>query len=348
MKKVAIITIWDLINYGNRLQNYAVTVIAQKRGLDPETIIVDKSKALGKRTTVRDMSYFLKFLVSNGKKTRWGARCKFFDDFSVKNIPSREIDNIDDWNRYDYAFIGSDQIWNAEIIEPLPYVYGQMFTPEKVLCVSPSFGIDGFGSDIEEVISGYLNRLEHISVREHSGAEIVKRLTGKEVPVFIDPTLMLTSNEWKKVERKPLRMTKKKYILKYFLGKESESSICDTEQLVNEYGYEVIKLLEPNNPWMYVSGPAEFIYLIHHAEAILTDSFHACVFSILFKKPFWVYERTGERMNSRMTTLFSLLEIDNRFIHDNNLFNVDYSKVDNCLENEKKKVNLFLDTILVK
>ncbi|WP_026659655.1 polysaccharide pyruvyl transferase family protein [Butyrivibrio sp. AC2005] len=347
MKKAAIITIWDLENLGNRLQNYAVSKIVEKKGLIPKTIIIDEKKALTLKRRAKYLYWCFCFIITNGKKRIFEYRKQHFHDFTRKNIPSYVVHNQKELNEFDYVFIGSDQIWNSAFVEPSEYVYAQMVPPEKVICISPSFGVSSFDEEIEKKITPYLERLIHLNVREHSGAEIIKRLTGKDVPVFIDPTLMLTTEEWIQIEKKPRKIIKNKYILKYFLGKEPEESVKDTKKLADEYGYDVINVFDKNFPWQYATGPAEFLYLIHHAEMIFTDSFHSCVFSIQFKRPFWVYKRIGESMNSRMDTLFELLNMESRFVHDqNDPFRIDYSGVETALERERERVNSFLDNII--
>jgi hypothetical protein len=290
------------------------------------------------------------FWVSGGKKRVPEYRSKKFNIFTLKNIPFQFLNSTDELNDFDYIFIGSDQIWNAEIVTPTEFEYGQMADSDRVICISPSFGVEGFSKEIEQKIAGYLQKLNHLNVREHSGANIIKRLTGKDVPVFIDPTLMLDASDWEKLEKKPKNLIgKKKYILKYFLGDETQESIDDTEMLARENDLEVIKFLDKSDLWAYVTGPAEFLYLIHNAEIVLTDSFHACVFSILFRRPFWAYSRTGEKMNSRLDTLFKILNLDNRFEHNKNKpFEIDYSRVDGALHDERAKVNSFLEEIIGK
>ncbi len=347
MKKVAIITIWDLWNYGNRLQNYAVSEIAKKKGLQPTTIIYKKKNTLDYKSRMMYLIWQVLFLISGGKKRVPEYRAGKFNKFTLDNIPFKKINNIRELENYDYLMIGSDQIWNANIVEPTEFEYGVGFDSNKVICMSPSFGVSGFDSNTESHISSLLSQMNNISVREHSGAEIVRRLTGKSAQVFIDPTLMLDAEEWEKLEKKPVRIANKKYILKYFLGKETQESIDDTARLNANNEYEVISFLNSKEIWSYVTGPAEFLYLIHNADIVLTDSFHACVFSILFRRPFWAYSRSGEKMNSRLETLFNLLELDNRFEHDkDNPFYIDFSKVDEALYKERVKVNKYIDKII--
>ena len=344
MKKIAIITIWDLGNYGNRLQNYAVTKLAEKLGYRPNTIVLDKKQNIG---IVKITKYFighLIFLATKGKAKVESERIFRFFDFTLKRVPYRYLKNKHDLSDYDYVFIGSDQVWNPKYVEPNDYIYGKNVDSKKVVCIAPSFGVSYISEDVEKMIKPFLEHIELLNVRESDGAKIIKKITGRDVPVIVDPTLLLTSNEWKKVEKRPVYMPSQKYILKYFLGEESEKSKSDSIYISKKYGYEIIELLNKQNPLSYVAGPSEFIYLIHNAEMIITDSFHACVFSIIFKRPFWVYERNGEKMNSRLETLFSLLNIEDRFEHNMDYpFEIDYSNVDDALNNEREKVNNFLN-----
>lgn len=349
MKKVAIITIWDLWNLGNRLQNCAVTMIAKKKGLSPVTVVSEQPVRDGLVEYIKYCVYGCLFILTKGrnKKSRSWLRVRQFVDFTKSFIPSAKISGYQDLNNYDYVMIGSDQIWNAEIVSPDEISYGQVDDKEKIICMSPSFGVNGFDESTEQIIQKFISGIKYINVREHAGANIIKRVSGIDAPVFVDPTLMISADEWMSMEKKPVGLTKKKYILKYFLGEETEECKNETRELSERYGLEVIKLLDNSNPFAYIVGPAQFLYLIHHAEIVLTDSFHACVFSALFKKSFWVYSRVGERMNSRLDTLFNLLQVDNRYVHNiDSPYEIDYSKMDISLETERKKYNEFLDTAI--
>ena len=108
-------------------------------------------------------------------------------------------------------------------------------------------------------------------------------------------------------------------------------------RIAKENNYEIIDLMNSSDI-AYTSGPSEFLYLIHHAKLVCTDSFHACVFSILFDTQFYVFEREDklESMNSRIETLLNKFAL-------NEHRKKDYTNVYKILENERKKFNLFLD-----
>ena len=137
-----------------------------------------------------------------------------------------------------------------------------------------------------------------------------------------------------------------KYILNYFLGEVSKERREEIDKIAKENGCEVINILDKNSPF-YQTGPSEFLYLEKNAFAICTDSFHSCVFAILFNKPFIVFNRetATEKMNSRIDTLINKFELKNRKfenkITEENLKH-DYTKAYEILEKERKKSFDFL------
>ncbi|WP_029233801.1 polysaccharide pyruvyl transferase family protein [Butyrivibrio sp. VCB2006] len=346
-KSALIITMWGITNYGNRLQNYAVSKIASDRGLEPFTLATKTEDDSGRVLLIKDFVRTIFFLCSGGKKRAIEVRKKKFRKFNHKYIPS--IDNEKDIValQSEYVFLGSDQIWNAYYVEPNDMVYGKNSNKDRLICISPSFGVDEFDDGTERVIAEYLEPIQHLCVREKSGAELIKRLIGRDVPVFLDPTLMLTDKEWEKIERRPINVPTQKYVLKYFLKEESETSIREASEIIKKYKLEEVKLLDITRPWEYIVDPSEFVYLIHHADVVLTDSFHACVFSILFNKPFWVYKRMDSDMSSRMDTLFQTLGMENRFIHNVDApYDINYQGVEKRLDLERTRFNTFIDGII--
>ena len=116
---------------------------------------------------------------------------------------------------------------------------------------------------------------------------------------------------------------------------------------LKKMGYEIYNFLEKSQPYIYTAGPSEFIYLISHAQLILTDSFHACVFSFIFNKPFVVYDRKGTQcsMNSRIETLLKKFDLERKYANsnlENDIWEHNYEKGYEQLELERTKVLDFL------
>ena len=213
--------------------------------------------------------------------------------------------------------------------------------------MSASFGVDAIGNDPE--IVKCLNDFKALSVREESGAKIIKELTGREATVLVDPTMLLTQSEWRKIEKKPKGAADDGFILTYFLSpkcKDAEKKLSEIRQ-----GRPVYELLNPNDSVAGIAGPSEFLWLFDHADLILTDSFHACVFSFLFNKPFVVYDRNWNEgnMNSRLETLLRKFSLERKYSYsglENDIWEHDYTEGYKQLEAEREKAIRFLKEAL--
>lgn len=357
---VGIITIVDLTNYGNRLQNYAVKEIIRQKRYSVQTIdIVKCANADYVKGVVCQWIKeipFMEMIVQKikAKKSLEKRRYVNFLEFTRKNISTKTllVRNDEDIkkksHKYDFFVIGSDQIWNPLFKHAKSSDFVAFADPHQKVCFSPSFGISEIPKEYTANIAEWLSKIPHISVREKAGAEIVKRLTGKTAEVLIDPTMMLDADDWRKVAKKPLVDMEKKYMLSYFLGKRTEEQKNRIEELKEKYGLEEYLLLDKSNPDLYAAGPGEFISLIEHADLVCTDSFHACVFSILFKRPFLVFQRNGNGsgMGSRLDNLLEKFHLETRN-SDNNpnceVFKCDFEKCDEILNEERKRVDNFLE-----
>lgn len=313
-KKAAIVTIYGEFNYGNRLQNFAVARVLESMGYSADTLAVLKRRSMKRclvDTCKNALSVVLPKLVL--KRHPHIVRERSFKRFTRKHIPTRRLSKIegDQSREYDMFFVGSDQVFNPcfggyeNIFDLMLLTFVQS---EKKRCISPSFGVSELPDEWKEPFRRALSDFPRLNAREADGARVMKELTGRDALVTIDPTLMLDAEEWLRVAE-PIRSLPKHYVLDYFLGKAPfEDSVYNE----CEKGRARIKLLDKSNPEIYVSGPGEFITLVSQADLVCTDSFHACVFSILFSKPFVVYARNdaNKDMISRIDTLLAMFGID--------------------------------------
>ena len=354
-KNYAIITITGNNNYGNRLQNYALVHAINKLSLNSniETIWYKPWK--------KSYKYLLKthltFLMGNLERKRYNNFSKFTNKYTN---PTKRIYFIDSnfsklKNRYNKIVIGSDQIWNYTFFEEKFgfFEFAEFEDGKKCFSYSASFGISSIPDNIKNIYKEGLLHLNKISVREDAGTKIVKELTGREAEIVLDPTMLLTSEEWQSIELKPKTTMSKKYILTYFLGNKTEQQNEEINELSRNNNLEIINLNDRTQLEYYCCGPSEFVYLFHNASIILTDSFHACVFSILFEKPFFVFDRNEsgiKNMNSRLDTLLYKFKLENQKVDSiknmDNVFDIDYTNVNNILNNERKNSYKFLKDAL--
>lgn len=357
MKKIGLITLFgkgQRTNYGNLLQNYAVQEVLRNIGYSVETIKETSAylKSENKLSFKIKVKGFIRDILNIRYKNLQTERVIAFSNFekqfiskskflvNKKNVPSNLCDS------YDYFITGSDQVWNPYYNYRSPVYFLSFCKRNKRISFSPSFGISDLPSNIKNQYIKYLNGFEYISVREESGAQIVKELTGRKVSVLIDPTLMLSKEEWNNISNKPKVIPQKEYVLVYFLGKIDYEVRLYLSNLSEQYNLEIINIFDMKQKNFYISSPSEFIWLLDHSKLVFTDSFHGSVFSIIYKKPFIVFDRKSNlNMNSRIETLlskFNLLSRKSSKIDINQVLEINYSESYSILENERNKVYDFL------
>lgn len=339
MKKCAIITLTGY-NFGNRLQNYATQEILKKFDYDVYTIHNPYMENYNK------YKHFTKLMIKSifDEKSRKDlSREKKFELFDKENINYSNLylskpKDIDKMKNIFYFFAcGSDQVWN-----PMDKKYGYnnfaMFTKNKIT-MAPSFGVDVFPQNRVKEFNTYLNSFDYLSAREKSGVEIIKNISGKTAECVIDPTLMLSKDEWISLQKKPHFIKDDNYILVYCLGNNNFSK--EISEFSKKENLKIIDIMNYKNKG-YCIGPSEFIYLVNNAKYIITDSFHGSIFSLLFEKKFAIFERKDkfDSMNTRIENLIELFMINDRLLKPNynleNILNseIDYKKIKNIIRNE--------------
>ena len=388
MKKIGIITITRDENYGNRLQNYAVQEVINKLGFTAETIINTTQKGFhSKKTTASyinklSLAHILKvlrtrtrnyLLIKNDndgliKSLFWKLKFKYeidvavqkrkaaFNRFNTANIKfsnsSISMDKLDsiDIRQYEFFLCGSDQVWNPYYPQNSMIDFLCFAPEEKRVAFAPSFGVNHIPEYKKESFKDWLLHIPFLSIREAQGATIIKELTGREAAVLVDPTLMLSKDEWLAIAKQPEIDIYNKYILTYFLGNETKAYLKAINDIANSSSCEIINLANMRELESYAVDPGEFIYLINNAALVCTDSFHGAVFSMIMNTPFIVFDRIedGHSMNSRLENFLTKFGVENRtFGHLNNCedaFNMDFSNVDNYLRIEQNKAWSYLDT----
>lgn len=319
--KVAIVTITELDNFGNRLQNYALQETLKLYGCEVETIpnyVVYKYRKSLKWKTKLFLKWVLEKNTKNGselvKNIRFSAfdkkYIKFSRDYSTLNYITPNLDT-----HYDLFITGSDQVWNPTFIFNFDFNFLRFAAPEKRIAYAASFAVDDLPDNKKELFRNYINGMRAISVREFAGAKIVETITDKHAEVVLDPTLLLTKEDWEKIEKKPRWVGDQKYILLYYLGRtEGRSQLLNNIYISHpEYKkLEIIDIHDYNQIRKYTIRPDEFIWLIHNAELVITDSFHGTVFSLLMETPFVSNQRDDNyaSMNSRVESLFVMMGIE--------------------------------------
>lgn len=339
--KIAIVTIVSR-NYGNRLQNYALQRVLESFGYSVET--------LRRKNKPNKLLEGVKTAAQTLLQTK-GAKFKAFDKniHFANEVVTRDNYSDDIGSLYECFIVGSDQVWNPYY----DFVAGRsdflaFAENAQKISYAASFGVDEIPLDRKKEYAEWLKDFKAISVREKQGAKIVRELIDREAIVVLDPTLLLDEYEWKKVEKKPHCCPKGKYAFVYALGDKSDIFEEKIEQIKEKYEVFDVGMIQKNGKELPV-GPSEFLYLLRNSEIVLTDSFHATVFSIIFHKRFITFNRLGLNMNSRIESLAEMVGAKNRLMQCG-MFDgeteMDYVNVDAMIKRERKRSIEFLTKAL--
>lgn len=366
--KICTITCHDVYNHGASLQAYALMAYLKKYGHTVEIIdykpdyLNNHYKLLNVDNPKWEKNIFIKLsylAVKLPMRIKGLQRKKAFDNFTSKYLKltkKRYSSNQQLKKRppeADAYICGSDQIWNALHKNGRDPAFYLDFVPENKIKLSyaASFATESILDEYKPLVKEKVNRLDHVSVREKSGVNILKNLGIKNAVNVVDPAFLLGEDEWNRFAEKNY---KEKYILIYdFDNSELIKKLAleiAREQDLAIYSINPTKIKYADRSLKYV-GPESFIALIRDASFVVSNSFHAAVFSVIYKKNFAIVNRT-ENINSRMQDLIDDLNLNEKLIYDSYSIDdilkpIDYIATDKIL---KEKINFskeFLNNALV-
>lgn len=345
MKKVGIVTIFDLNNYGNRLQNYAMEQIFLKKGVIPTSIVLKKYNDMFKYDN--RMSHWIKKIYVLLRKDCAIKRYLSFLEFQ-RNMNTRVVNNTAVLNsEFDFFVVGSDQVWHPKVIDDDFLL--KFAKPHKRIAVSPSIGVDKIPDDTKRYYKEGIEAFAYVSIREESGKEIIQEISSKDILQICDPVFMLNDKEWDEASKK-LKEMPESYILKYSLGDGNSVDDKWIERVAKEKGLEIIDIYNEKSKYFTI-GPGEFIYLIKNAELVCTNSFHALAFCLIYNINFVIFERyeKSNDMNTRVNTLLTKFSMNHRKkdkIKEEELFKTNFSNKDAIIDREQKKFEKFIEQII--
>lgn len=376
MKKIAITTLSNSTNYGGILQAVALNYVLTKMNMDVTFITHQKMQSAWNSSIeyverrirlygCKDLKNFCRIIGGIGKtfisNIHYLERREKIDNF--KKFISENIKITPYYNSYekvgkycsgyDAYITGSDQVWNNVFnFGEFDPVYLLEFVNKKA---KYSYGASAGGDKSEDYITELVERTKDfsaISIREQSFATAMNEHGAKNVVSVLDPTLLLTKKEWETFEKKPQRDIPEHYIIVYFLEKDSDNDPY-IKKVAEEKGLPIVNLL-PNHKRSnynqikdFTAGPSDFLYYLHHADYVITNSFHAVVFSLQFEKKFIALSRHGQE--SRVEDLLKSVKLEGhaiKSIDETNVIDEEIPKgVLTRLENKKTKSFEFLDMI---
>lgn len=360
--KIKTITCHDVYNVGASLQAYALSQYLNQQGHDVE-IIDYKPDYLSKRYNFLavdnprfEKPFLLKaayLLLKFPKRLREYPGKKNFDTFRKNYLKlTKRYCTLEELKANpptaDLYLAGSDQIWNTLFQNGRDGAFYLDFAPAgaKRASYAASFATEEIAPEWEGQVKAWLSNLDKISVRERSSLTLLEKM-GLQGRAVLDPVFLLSAEQWKKMLGESRSRERKKIFIYDFDGNELMESIC--RSMKEKKGYKIISFFHVDyaDDNMRYPGPLEFLQTIYHADVIISNSFHATVFSLIFHKEFYVIRR-NENINVRMMDLLKLVGLDDRMIASEAGLEaakpIDWNKVDKLLAEERgKSVNYLME-----
>ena len=378
MKKIGIMTLYkNNINYGGMLQSYALQRAVQKLvGESGECIQI--SYTISPTPIKEKLKHSLQYrsfaenakMVCNRLKAFFNKRKKTLDSTARINafrqfeaiIPHTEkiyrYNTVEDCaEMFTHLITGSDQVWNGGI-DLDAFCLGFAKRDTKRISYAASSASTKFGKWQDEIFKKNLPEFTAISVREKSVIPYFEQMSGKKVSVVLDPVFLLSAADWHEIVQEP--HIKTPYIFCYLLGSNKEQheraikiakeNSCKLVTIPYLNGYNQ---LDDNFGDIQISAasPQEFLGLIENAAGVVTDSFHATAFSVIFNRPFWTLSRFKNQgktnNNHRVTDILEQSGLLNRYENSSNkLSTPDYRNANKILKVQADKSYEFLKAAL--
>lgn len=350
MKKIGIITLYyKNRNYGGLLQSYALVKFLEKNGYEAKQISFEKNLNQNKKTKTRRIIDLIEEIGLIGliKKIYYKIKLKIsfkliskkyrkiivekiakrnikFEEFELciphtKVVTEKDIGEIN--NMFDTFICGSDQIWKPGVNCP-EYFLKFVKKDKTKISYAASIGRSNLAKEDLKYIINSVKELDAISLREEEAVNEFKQ-QNINAALVLDPTLLLDKDDWSAFAEE--YKIDGKYIFCYFLG-TSKKQRKMIEEFAKKKALKIVTMpfmskipskndIKFGDEKLYEISPKQLVYVIKNAEYIFTDSFHISVFSGIFEKNFFVFEREEEKtMNGRIVNLLKLYNANGRLI----------------------------------
>lgn len=333
--KIGIITLHRVLNYGSALQAYALQKYIQEE-LKEDVEIIDyiypNKDHKEKKSIYKAVKDYIRVEIRDRMLYHRSRKKKLFLKFYDQELKLSESD-YDCYEKikqsppiYDLYMTGSDQVWNYKTLKNDPAMYC-VFAPSSArrIAFGASFSLGELPCQYHDSVRDRLTKYSHIGVRDKSGLKILEDL---DLPHSIqssntcDPTLLLSNDYYDKLAEKSNIRIDGDYILEYQLNYSFSAEPTMSYLIRESRRHQPMKLVTLNikrkcsEEDVLISGigPNEFIWLIKHAQLVLTSSFHGTMFSIIYKRPFFCVIPPDSHPDKRIPDILDVLSLRDRCI----------------------------------
>lgn len=325
--KIGILTYHYSNNYGALLQTFALSTTLNRLGYETEIINRVPDVTLQETYNPNIKRFFNKTIQTHFRKSFSQFRKKYLPNIT-KQIKKNELKSF--VKRYDAVIVGSDQVWRIEYTTGLGLNNFLDFVPDNIkkIAFAASFGKEKFDGDTPtiEKIKKLLSRFIAISVREESGVQICAELFNVKATHLLDPTLLLTLDDYLPIIKENEKNISGKYIAKYLLD-ETQQKLDIIASIAHEKSLKIRNATRESNinfrlrnldffsRKYYYPSFSTWLWTIKNAVFVITDSFHGVIFSIIFNKQF-ICIANNQRGLTRMTSLLMKLGLEDRLVFE--------------------------------
>lgn len=322
--KIGILTFHSARNYGAILQCYALQHYLQGEGhrvsvinYNSETILMPYAIFSLRRILSKNPVKMVKKLYDEIRYFKSRLNRKHAFERFIKNEINLDSAAKLETSQFDLIIVGSDQVWNFKLTGGFDSYYWGKFKKRSglILASYAASMMDSWEEKYSGTLMSCLDNFDYISVRENSVANKLSLLTQKSINIAVDPTLLLSMEQWSELDKNDLRLDTK-YVLLYQVD-DSDRNVAIAKQIARDLGIQ-LKILSAredavNSKNLRDASPYDFISLFKHARFIVSSSFHGTVFSLIFQKPF-VSIRSGKNNENRVETLLNYFNLSHLFI----------------------------------
>lgn len=368
IKKVGIMSMQRIANYGSFLQAYALKQLLEEQGCKIEFVDyhagqpVAKDGAASRNKFIRKLKKGLETIQYKSSLSHKWAFIQYKRTFASKYMPFLGISNTMNYNpELDCLVIGSDEVFNCiqknTNVGYSPELFGKNNKAKKLITYAASFGNTTLEklnqyNKVEE-IADLLNAFDAISVRDNNSGKIVKELTGNEPAYHLDPVLIY--DYMNSCDKIPKIKIKQKYLILYaYSGRISDKEADWIYSYARKRGLKLYAIggIQKCADQFVDCSPFEALAYFKNAEEVITDTFHGTVFSVITHRRFTTLVRKSVGSDygneEKLTDLLQRLDLIDRMT--SNIANaekilekpINYILIDSWLENQRKSAKEYL------
>ena len=328
--KIGILTFPNSVSYGACLQMIALQNTVRHMGYEVEILNYYNPYMKAEKHTDKGRNPFKRAIQRRVRLLLHRRLYRNFHRFEQRHVayyPTRAFTDKrrlpEIAQRYDAVICGSDQVWSPYITDTdISYFLDFCDDTTKRVAYAPSFGVVKFPDGFEEQIAPELQKFHALSARELPGKEMVERLTGRETALVVDPTWLVEAADWAAMEQSHPAATGD-YVL-YFVVNQSGELLARCKAFAKQHGLKVVmvggnpisaaKNKDPMLSYALDVGPEQWLYLVHHAQYVFTNSFHGTAFSVLFERN--LYVQVPSHNGSRLRQVLESFGLEDREVRE--------------------------------